>query len=231
MRLRNVLLFCVYAGCSGFTLPTEAKSSSCEFLAGNGPLVKGVLKRLTGPALPIAVPRNYFMGPLPPKDGSIGADGTLLIYVNPTHPEPYFDNKRTASSRSGSSDVLQILVSDLIPIPSIVEYSLKLYSKNSISRQNATIIEFDGELMEYKIPDDENIYGVSIYFLGDPGNETDYIRCSKQKPYPRANPQCNHTMRIGDLSLQASYNKSRIGDWRLIKNNVNEVIKCIIKGI
>lgn len=66
----------------------------CDFSGIDSPIITGVMPRVREPSVKLQLPRAYLMGRGYIADGTLGADGTLLMQMKADQFVPYSDHEQ-----------------------------------------------------------------------------------------------------------------------------------------
>ena len=222
------LLMLLSPGVSASVAEPAPAPADCSFMDEAGEPVRSILKRLTGPEVPIVIPKFYFGGPFVyPKDGQPGQDGTLLLYMHRANPMPYPIPQMKGKLERGIQDWISVLAFDFISIEVSAAATLSVYTRSTRNGETLDTPRYDYGLYRYAIPEDLNDSKIDLYFAGDPDRKTDVIHCGRVGPYGKTNPQCEQTTVLHGIKTIYTYNRRYLHDWQNMKANVARLIYCI----
>lgn len=223
----------IFALCWPLAATADSDTSfteECKFMADAGRPVHGILKRLTGPEVPIVVPTLYFGDAMSrPRDGRAGYDGAVLLYMHQSNPMPYPLSKTRGKLEAGIQDWLNVLLWDYISIEKSAETALSVYTQATRKGETVPTAADAYGLQRYVIPEELNTRGIDLFFAGDPSAKTDLIQCSRGLPSGSVNPQCQLTTEFRGIKTSIVFQRRYLSEWQSTKSNVALVLHCITK--
>lgn len=203
--------------------------AECSFMNEGGEPVQSVLRRLTGPPVSVVVPKYYFGGPVYPKDGRPGSEGTMLLYMHRENPLPYRISEMKGKLARGIQDWMDVLIYDYISLDRVAEASLFASTRATSKGERLNTLLDQYGLRKFDIPEELNDRRIDLFFAGDLNNKTDVIHCGRVGPYGAVNPQCEQTTLLQGIKLSLSYSRRYLSEWKNMKDNVALLIHCIVQ--
>ncbi len=198
----------------------------CDFSAIDGPILTGVMPRIGKPSVALQVPKAYLPGPFYPRDGRLGANGSLLMYMQIDRFTPYPTNQMVGKIARGEDDWIMLLLYQIRSLEEIAPWNARFNARAQPGTKFNEIVQENGLLKyDYSPP----LMSKETYIAREAGKITDLITCSiNNYPGSRTYPNCDHITSAGDVDIKITYAARELNNWRAIRDRTRKFVACLI---
>jgi hypothetical protein len=201
----------------------------CDFANVGGRMVTARISNADIDGAVLRVPEDYVRS-IAFVDG--GERGTLLMKVYPYSFMPYtradamLPDGRSKISQ-GIHDSMSILIGSYWPMPILAARTMAIHYDVDIRNLAAADLEGVKQSNGLYRPRHKHRYRWDDVFLGKTdGRITDVIACSRLEGGIKS-PGCGHIFEAGRFDVDLSYPRSRLDDWRALRDRTDKFLNCI----
>jgi hypothetical protein len=221
MRVANRMLSHIALGAVGaaflLAYPTGRLATFSAAFAQN--LMNGAAITFDLAGNEISIPRNYFLT-APPRAPQ--SDGVFIIALMPNMDPMRWDNKNEFlyPSPPGHGKTVDILIEDSARSTNV---EFRLNAEEGIGAPYVRMPDIYG--LQVLFPaDTDNAHGrrQELYVAAEDGKIRSFISCYRDGTVPF--PGCAETFVYRNLLLQADYGKGYLPNWRIVEQDVTDLI-------
>nr|WP_298097899.1 hypothetical protein [uncultured Shinella sp.] len=215
-----------YVPPAGMTIVKGSGPLGCDFSAVDSPILTGTLRQVDRPDTKIQLPRTYLPGPFYPKDGQIGADGTLLMHMQVERFTPYPIQDMRGKIAKGEDDWIMLLITQIKPLEWIAQFTAEFNSGKEKGTRFTEIPQANGLL---KLDYAPLTLQKDTYVARENSHVTDVIACFvNNDPQTKLYPNCQHMTSASGIDIEIVYPMRELKNWKVLRERTRKFIACMI---
>lgn len=198
----------------------------CDFSGIDSPIITGVMPRVREQSVKLQVPRAYLVGRGQIADGSFGADGTVLMQMKADQFDPYPDSEQHLTQESARQQLLTVLIWQFGQLADVAQKRAEFNAAVKPGTAFNEVPQANGLLKFEYVPRQNK----EIYVAREAGQITDVVECrvNTGSGLDAPSPNCEHMTSASSLDVSISYYKTRLDDWKAIKERTSKFLACMI---
>lgn len=198
------------------------RAEGCDFLRNSGDVVSGRLLQPGHAPLEVRVPRNYLPEELPVRNGTLGADGSILVQMYIDTLQPYVRSREDRYTAPFATSFSALFGRGGNAKATLLAYQNVYFAKNR---------RIDGpvETSEASFPFGISSKEFDLLVFPNPSEPTDVLLCSKfDASRGISNPLCRHKTSVAGTDVKLVYSRRYLADWQKLRRQVSLFLSCVI---